>query len=190
MGVSLQQLVNGGYIEASHVPRPWLRGVEVTIPLKDDNPHPHGPSILLRTPDGSTGVLLADGSIRDWAEYSRTTDMLVAAEKGVGKSKGGSEFDSLVVELIQIGREIEDPEYSSSGFLRKRDSVEDIDHPRAKEIGRRLYEMGGRKLDLMRKANEMVGQALGSDAASCLDCCWSGIGEADWRAGKGEWWQS
>lgn len=184
--IPLRLLVSAGYIALNHVRN--FHGLDVSIPLRNDHAHPYGPCIRVQVPNGSAIALLSNGRSLDWEEYSRTMNIQAAADKGSGRTPDQSEFDSLVAELVRIGREAEDPNYCSFGFLRRRDSVEDIPHPRAKEIGRRLYDIGNRTSKLMRQANEMVGQALGNSAASALSCCWDRIGEEDCHASKGEIW--
>ncbi len=89
-----------------------------------------------------------------------------------------NEFDQLVEELVKIGRAVEDPKFSSSGFLRKRETAEEDRHPRAREIGERLNIMGG--WGLMSKANQHVERILGPIPAKELSWVWHRIG--DWLA--------
>ena len=104
------------------------------------------------------------------------------------KNLFNGEFDSLVQELIQIGKNIEDPNYSSSGFIRERDTREERRHPRAREIGKRLYKLDKNRLGLMIKAHDDVKEILGLRAASNLSLCWDEIGKEEWEKGEGECW--
>jgi hypothetical protein len=79
----------------------------------------------------------------------------------------GAEADVLVNELIQIGRHVY--------FTGKPGGAYDDqgDHIRAREIGSRLFEIGG--FDLMQAAHLRVATALGEGGKS-LDWTWAGIG--------------
>ena len=88
------------------------------------------------------------------------------------------EFERLVLELIEIGREPERRGYSSSGYLRPRETAEASRHPRAREIAEVLFNMGG--LGLMQKANRRVSDVLGPVAAMELSHAWHQI--AGWLA--------
>ena len=87
-----------------------------------------------------------------------------------------NEFERLVVELIAIGRKVENPNYSKSGFLIDGASVEECRHPRTREIGNRLHEIGG--WDMMSWANQAVRDTLGPIAAQELSAAWIDVG--DW----------
>lgn len=86
-----------------------------------------------------------------------------------------SEYEHLVEELVRIGRQVKDPTFSSSGFIRRRLLRSSID-PRARKIGRKLNQMGG--WEMMSKANKRVAATLGHLAAHDLSRAWHGIG--DW----------
>ena len=88
------------------------------------------------------------------------------------------EFNSLIKELIRIGEDVENPAYCSTGYLRDRETAEECRNPRAREIGRRLNEMGG--FEMMSKASDRVEKALGSLAIQELSWAWHKVG--DWLA--------
>jgi len=99
-------------------------------------------------------------------------------------------FDTVVEELIRIGRDVEDPSYHNSGYLRPRDTAEQSRDPRAREIGRRLYSLGGNRLKEMQRAHKAVVAALGPIAGAGLNWAWHEIGMEEWQAGKGECWMA
>lgn len=81
------------------------------------------------------------------------------------------EVDKLVEELIRIGKKedflSEVPGGQFNGQCR---------HIRARQIGKRLDEIGG--LDLMLYANKQVHKKIGAQLSSHLEYAWSEIG--DW----------
>lgn len=96
-----------------------------------------------------------------------TLDLRSETEKQIeisarqGQSKG-AEIDSLIEELIQIGR--------SDKFL-----SENTDGGRAREIGAILNSKGG--MDLMKFAYYRVGRVLGGGQMRTLEVAWDNIGE-------------
>lgn len=85
-----------------------------------------------------------------------------------GQSK--QEVDKLIAELLRIG-ELDD-------FLSERPGPPfnmQCRHIRAREIGKRLHEIGG--LKLMEYAHKIVRKKLGSKLVSHLEYAWSEIGE-------------
>jgi len=82
----------------------------------------------------------------------------------------GPEVDSLVAELIEIGR--------SDGFLSMQAGGKfnkNHKHIRAREVGTRLNEIGGMKL--MQATGYRVGATLGAGPARELESAWGYIGE-------------
>ena len=110
-----------------------------------------------------------------WSDYANARDAITARDVGFkirdrkadrisarqGQSKG-AEIDSLIEELIQIGR--------SDKFL-----SESTDGDRAREIGAILNGKGG--MDLMKFAYYRVGRVLGGGQMRTLEVAWDSIGE-------------
>ena len=80
------------------------------------------------------------------------------------------EFDQLTAELIKIGKTDEYLTVEPSNKFN-----DDKRNIRAREIGLRLNEMGGKKL--MQHAYSKVKTALGRVTARELEFAWDGIGE-------------
>jgi hypothetical protein len=81
--------------------------------------------------------------------------------------------DKLIEDLIQIGR--------TDDFLSERPGSPfnmQCRHTRAREIGKRLFEIGG--LDLMLFARRQVRRKLKQNLASHLDYAWTDVG--DWES--------
>jgi HEAT repeat protein len=82
--------------------------------------------------------------------------------------KDARSVEALINELIQIGR--------NEGFLSLKPGDKfnaDCRHTRAREIGERLNEDGGKKL--MQKTSYLVTDVLGSDPGRHLEAAWNGI---------------
>jgi hypothetical protein len=80
------------------------------------------------------------------------------------------EAEKLIVELLEIGKK--------DDYLSERPGGQfngQCHNIRARQIGRRLNEMGG--LDLMQAARERVRRKLKMNMASHLDYAWSDIGQ-------------
>lgn len=92
--------------------------------------------------------------------------------------RANDEFTQLtcyVAELCFIGVDWTlPPGEASSGFFQKNSQLKYKHHPRAREIGRELRNIGG--IELMRIAHESVSDFLGRRAASNLSSCWHKIG--------------
>jgi len=84
------------------------------------------------------------------------------------------DYESLVQELLEIGRQIKNPSYSASGYLYKDENGRPAKDERAQEIGSQLDSMGG--MQMMQSAHEEVSMELGSVAARELESIWRGIG--------------
>jgi len=78
----------------------------------------------------------------------------------------------LTAELIQIGRMDDFLSLSTGGAF-------DIQchHRRARDIGKRLNELGG--VDLMISIRQRIQRKLKATLAEHLDHCWKGVG--DWK---------
>jgi hypothetical protein len=85
-------------------------------------------------------------------------------------------FDDLMIELMQIGKDVKNRRDSSSGYLYLDFHRNTQKHTRAQKIGELLYERGG--IELMRKAHALVRERLGKIQARELEVCWGYIG--DW----------
>jgi len=144
---------------------------------------------LLRDPAAvRSEPLVRSGAVNDQGEFIVDNDSFWvervwkeardAAPKRRREETAGmtNEFERLVAELIAIGRKAENPNYSNSGFLIDGASVEECRHPRAREIGNRLHEIGG--WDMMSWANQAVRDTLGPIAAQELSAAWIDVG--DW----------
>ena len=95
--------------------------------------------------------------------------------------------ENLTEELISIGRAKSHPK-AYSGFYIRGANDDFIEEPRAREIGRQLYDLGGRKIDLMKETHSIVASRLGQDAGTELEGCWHNIGFDEWQRGEGECW--
>jgi hypothetical protein len=87
-------------------------------------------------------------------------------------SNSQEEIDQLTAELIKIGKTVEFLTVSSKHTSAFDDTNKNI---RAREIGARFNEMGGKKL--MQEAHSKVKAALGGTQARELEYAWDGIGE-------------
>ena len=85
-------------------------------------------------------------------------------------SHARDEVERLIEELVRIGK-VDDflSERSGGAFNR------DCRHVRAREIGKRLDELGG--LDLMLYANRRVRRKLGKNMSWHLEAAWKDIGK-------------
>lgn len=95
-------------------------------------------------------------------------------------------FERLVEELVDLGCFTHRLERGSSYFWLPGDAP--TKHPRVSEIGRELYQMGGRKLGKMQEAAERVSAAFVAGAVSDLSWHWHEIGLEEWRQQRGECW--
>jgi hypothetical protein len=82
------------------------------------------------------------------------------------------EVDKMTAELIQIGRMDDFLSLSPGGAY-------DVQchHRRARDIGKRLNELGG--VDLMISIRQRIQRKLKATLAEHLDHCWKGVG--DWK---------
>lgn len=128
--------------------------------------------------------------------YTSLVDVAVTYEEAAEteparKSKPEASFESLVAELIAIGKNTKAFNEGDTYYFRPRGEGigwgENWD-ARTREIGQELYTMGANKIQLMQKAHDSVVQALGSIAGRCLEAHWHEIGREQWQQGKGECW--
>jgi hypothetical protein len=81
------------------------------------------------------------------------------------------EVDTLLEELFRIGK--------TDDYLSERPGRpfnNQCRHSRAREIGQRLYQIGG--LPLMEHAHKRMRKRLGADLSAHLEYCWAEVG--DW----------
>jgi len=119
-------------------------------------------------PNCGSGPLMNVGNIYDL----RSEEEIRAEAEAYADVSLGPEADTLVSELIEIGEREE-------GYLSDQPGGsydENGKHVRAREIGERLNQLGGK--DLMVAAAYRVKAALGSAAARYLESAWAFIG--DW----------
>lgn len=83
---------------------------------------------------------------------------------------GKQEVQQLTAELIQIGKMDDFLSLSPGGAF-------DVQchHRRARDIGKRLNELGG--VDLMISIRQRIQRKLKATLAEHLDHCWKGVGE-------------
>lgn len=101
-------------------------------------------------------------------DYRDDNERAIERDAKLGKSLG-SEADLLVTELIQIGK--------GCPFVSSKKSVEfntNGQHVRAREIGQRLSELGGK--NLMLAVHYRVRLATSGERARELECAWDYIG--------------
>jgi hypothetical protein len=103
-----------------------------------------------------------------------------------GEGSHAPRFERLVEELVDLGCSTHRPEGGSGFYWLPGEPARK--QPRAIEIGKELYQMGGRKLVKMREAAERVSAALGARAVTDLSWHWHEIGLDEWRQHKGECW--
>lgn len=82
--------------------------------------------------------------------------------------------DSLVQELLEIGRQVKDRSFSASGYMYRNDEGGLAKNERAREIGQKINSMGG--MQAMQAAHQAISEQLGSAAARELEAIWKGIG--------------
>jgi hypothetical protein len=117
-----------------------------------------------------SGAALKQGSIfdKEVVDLRSNNEKQISRDAKLGKSLG-SEADLLTTELIQIGK--------GCPFVSSNKSVEfntNGQHVRAREIGQRLSELGGK--NLMLAVHYRVRLATSGERARELECAWDYIG--------------
>ncbi len=95
-------------------------------------------------------------------------------------------FERLVEELVDLGCSTHRSECGFSYYWLSGDAT--TKHPRVCEIGRELYQLGGRRLGKMQEAAERVSAAIGAGALGDLSWHWHETGLEEWRQQRGECW--